>query len=382
MGSLQYVWYQYKLTENMPSENAIGQQLSASQVASLNLTQEGAIGDKFYMKDNSATTRWFEFNLVREDRSRGFLQPKIGINYNATPNLNIFGNFAHVERFVDLGVYYNQGRVNPNVEDEKSNQFELGLGWNSDYLYAKLNGYYMLWDNKSSYITDQSKAGEPGYDRNGNRSELIGTSRHMGVELELGLPLDNIIKVNGFGLRGSLTYMDNTWQSVLDNVKIDPITGLRRSFNASALDENGNKYIQYFDELEGKHVASGPQFMSSLSLLYDNYGVFGSLDFSFFARDYMLDGDTYAAIDGEWVGTDTKGRDLFKSEFDNQLPSRGILDFNVGYNFNFGKQLPLKGVVSFQVLNILDTDFLSSSDRFGVIPGLKRTFRGTLSIGW
>ena len=380
MGSIQYVWYQYKLEESMPSENAIGQKLTVAQANAMNLQNEGAIGNKFYMKD--ITNRWYEFNLVNETRSRGFLQPKFGINYNATKNLNIFGNFAHVERFVDLGVFYNQGRVNPNAEDEKSNQFELGLGWNSTDLYAKLNGYYMLWDNKSASIQDQSQAGQPGYDRNGFRTELIGTSRHMGIELEAGCSLNKVLPIKGFGLKGSLTFMDNKWQSVLSSVLTDPITGKRRPFNTSALNVDGNVDTLYFDQLEGKPVASGPQFISSLSLTYDNQGFFSSLDMSAYAKDYLLDGGTFMATDGSYTGTDSKGRDLFQSQFSDKLPTRFLFDFNAGYNFNFGKKVPLKGTLTGQILNIFDTEYLAAADRSGVIPGMKRAFRLNLSIGF
>jgi len=381
MGSLQYVWYQYKLTENMPSENAIGKMLSTTQISELGITQEGpGANNKFYMQDTSS--RWFEFDLVNEKRSRGFLQPKVGFNFNATDNFNIFGNFAHVERFADLGVYYNQGRINNSAEDEKSNQFELGVGWNSELLTAKLNGYYMLWDNKAASIQDQSMAGQPGYDRNGFRTELIGTSRHMGAEFEIGYSLNKLLPVKGFGVRGSMTLMDNKWETVLDAVKIDPITGQRRVFNTSALDENGNKKPLYFDELEGTPVASGPQLMSSLSLTYDHQGFFGSVDMSYFAKDYILDGGSFMATSGDWVGYDGSGNPIFMSEFDDRLPTRFLFDANLGYNFNFGKKLPLKGTVVFQVLNIFDTEYFSSADRYGVIPGMKRSFRANISLGW
>ena len=115
MGSIQYVWYKYKLTEYMPSENAIGRMLTRAEETSRGALTEGPTGNgKFLMKDNAASNpRWYEFDLVNETRSRGFLQPKVGVNVNLTDNLNVFGNFAHVERFVDLGVYYNQGRVAP-----------------------------------------------------------------------------------------------------------------------------------------------------------------------------------------------------------------------------------------------------------------------------
>lgn len=384
MGSLQYVWYNYKIKENMPSENAIGQKLTVAEASALGLTsssQEGLIGNKFYMKDNSASPRWYAFDLVNESRSRGFFQPKIGINYNATENINIFGNFAHVERFVDLGVYYNQGRINTAAEDEKSNQFELGFGYSTEDFFAKINGYYMLWDNKAASIQDQSQAGQPGYDRNGFRTELIGTSRHMGAEFELGVGLNKVLPVKGFGLRGSFTFMDNTWQTVLDAVKKDPTTGNRRIFNTTALDENGNVKPLYFDELEGKPVASGPQLMATLSLTYDYNNFFGSIDGSFFAKDYLLDGGTYLATNGEYIGNTSTGKELFRSEFGDQLPTRFLLDGNLGFNF-LASDSPIKGTIIFQVLNIFDVDYLSSADRFGVIPGMKRTFRANVSIGF
>jgi outer membrane receptor protein involved in Fe transport len=326
--------------------------------------------------------RWYEFKLVTSDRSRGFFQPKVGLNYNATQNLNIFANFSHVERFADLGVYYNYGRINEDAEDEKSNQFEFGLGWNSKLLTAKLNSYYMLWDNKSASIQDQSKAGEPGYDRNGFRTELIGTSKHMGLEFEIGYSLNTLLPLKGFGIKGMVTLMDNKWQSVLSSVLYDPITGKRRAFNTSSYDENGNIDTLFFDELEGTPVASGPQFMSSLSLTYDNYDFFGSIDASFFGKDYILDGGSYMGVKGDFVGVDSKNRDLFRTEFDNQLPTRILFDFNLGYNFYFGKQAPLKGTISGQILNIFDTDYLASADRYGVIPGMKRAFRLNLSVGF
>jgi hypothetical protein len=37
-GTVQYVWYEYALIENMPSENAIGRQLTAGEITARNLT--------------------------------------------------------------------------------------------------------------------------------------------------------------------------------------------------------------------------------------------------------------------------------------------------------------------------------------------------------
>jgi outer membrane receptor protein involved in Fe transport len=324
----------------------------------------------------------YEFDLVRADRSRGFFQPKVGINYNATKNLNLFANFAHVERFIDLGVYYNFGRINPDAEDERSNQFELGLGWSSDWINAKLNGYYMLWDNKVASIQDISKAGEPGYDRNGFRYELVGSSEHRGVEFEFNSRFDKFIPIKGLGLKGSATFMDNIWRKVLDNVKMADSSGVqvRRVFNTSAIDENGNAYRQYFDELEDKHVASGPQFILNLGLTFDYKGFFAGVDMNFLTRYYLLDGETYLPVKSELQGTNASGRELWRTEYDNQLPSSATFDAYIGYNFALKKLV--KGSASVQVFNIADMNFFSAADRFGLIPGAKRTLRFNLSLGY
>ncbi len=383
MASLQYVWYKYTLTENMPSESAIGRQLTSTEITSLGITSEGpGASGKFYMR-SSTGGRWFEFDLVNASRSRGFFQPKIGFNYNVNENWNFFGNFAHVERFIDLGIYYNQGAINPNAEDEKSNQFEAGFGLTTADVVAKINGYWMIWDNKAARIQDITKAGQPGYDRNGFRSELVGQSTHRGIEFEFSTRLDKITKIKGLGLRGSLTYMDNKWTDILASVTTEVrANGLtyRRAFNPSARDINGNIDTLFFDELKDQYVASGPQTMFSLGLTYDWNSWFAGVDMNFAGRDYLLDGGTYTPVSSVYQGTNpTSGRDYYLSTYDNQLPSRAVFSAYAGYNFVFPKLV--KGTLSLQSSNLFDKDYFAAADRFGVIPGEKRTFRINLTIG-
>ena len=330
------------------------------------------------MKDNASTApRWYEFDLVNEARSRGFIQPKGGVNINLTDNMNVFGNYAHAERFVDLGVFYNQGRVAPDVEDEKSDQIEAGLGWTSSSLTAKVNGYRMTWSNKSAYIRDVSKAGEPGYDRNGNRSELVGKSVHQGIEAEATLKLDDYLHVKGLELTGSLTIMDNRWTEVLDAVLNDPITGARRAFNASALNEKGIVDALYFDELKDTPVASGPQTMLAVGLNYRVPSFFVGVNVNYCARIIALDGGSYLATDGGWAFVG--GKRVFDPKFDSKLPAFTVVNLNVGTSFNL---LDLRTMASIQVLNALDNEFFADADRYGVIPGLGRAFRLNLSAGF
>lgn len=409
--SLQYVWYNYKLTENMPSENGYGREISAATATSLGLTSTANEGKhangKFYMI-NSAGTTWYEFNLVKESRSRGFLQPKVGANYNVSENINVFANFSHVERFIDLGVYYNQGNLNRDVEDEKSNQFEVGAGWTSRNLQAKLNLYDMLWDNKSTRIQDVSKAGFPGYDRNGFREELIGSSQHLGIEFEFSgkaevIPIVNEIPiVKDLEFRGSFTLMDNKWTKVLDQVKTDPLNlgtlqedrnlnGFldpgedqnangtlqenRRVFNSGALDKNGATNRLYFVELEETYVASLAQRMASFGLTYRWDKYFVALDANHFGKHIALDGGSYMAVDGQFSSTNPN---LFVPVFSDHLPSTVVYDLQAGGRYDF---MGFRGNFSFQILNLFDNKHLAASDRFGVIPGLLRSWRFSLSTG-
>ncbi len=387
VGTVQYVWYKYSLIENMPSENAIGRRLSFAQIAALGLIQkgtttggkdEGQMGGKFYMKEMSSTTlpgtvsNWYEFDLVNTSRSRGFLQPKFGANYNIDENLNVFGNFSHVERFVDLGVYYNQGRINEKANDEKSDQFELGIGWTSADLNAKLNAYSMTWDNKSARIQDISQAGQPGFDRNGFRTILVGKSSNKGIEFEANARLE--IPLGRLEMRGSATLSENKWTDVLEEVKRDPSTGVRQIFNAGGRNAAGTIDTVFIDELVGTRVGGPPQTMFSLGLTYKVGDLFVGVDGNHYASHYGLDGDTYARVDGSWDAAKT----VFTYIVDQKLADRWVWDAQAGYRYSF---MGMRGIVSAQILNIFDTKFLADIDNFGVIPGNLRSYRFNVNIG-
>jgi outer membrane receptor protein involved in Fe transport len=374
MTSIQYVWYEYKLKENMPSDNGVAVLLSEADRIAKGVNAEGQLNGKFYMRDQKG--KYYEFSLVDANRSNSFFQPKIGANYNLNDNFNVFGNYAHVQRFVDLSVYYNYGALFPDAQDEKSDQFELGLGYSSPWLSAKVNGYHMLWKNKSSRIQDPSKAGQPGYDYQGYRTDLVGTSRNIGIEFAALAKLDDILPIKGFELTASLTMMNNKWIEVLDKAKYD-IYGKRRVYNAYALNSAGKTDTLFFDELKDSHVASGPQTMMMLGLRYNFGDFYVALNMNYFARDYMLDGDAYMAIDGNFY-QDANGKSYFNSVYDNKLPSRTLVDIDAGYRFKIGGII---GNASLQLLNIFDKEYFGSSDSYGVIPGMLRTWRFNVNLG-
>jgi len=404
MTSVQYVHYDYTLEENMPSENGTGKQLHDSTANKLGLPNaadptsnttvanyEGRYGNKFYMLGQNGTAwNWYEFNLVNATRSRGFWQPKFGINYNVTKNFNVFANFAHTERRVDLGVYYNQGILQPQAKDEKSNQYELSFGWKDKFQNLKLNTFYITWDNKSARIRDVSRAGEPGFDRDGNRTELIGTSRNMGIEFEGKWKLDKITKeLKGFRLSSSFTYMDNRWIKILDEAKYlrnaDGSIREVRVFNSDAYMADGSKGVVYFKDLKDKHTASGPQTIFNITLSYKYQGFSANFSGHYFARNYFLDGEGYLPVDGYWYdgyyvynGQLKQGK-IFKATIKNTLPEVMTFDLGLGYYTKIANDYFVS--LRLNIDNIFDKEYFTSADRFGVIPGQPRTFRFNVSFG-
>jgi len=378
MMAVQFRSITYRLEEKMPSDNAVGVQIGidadddgvvdagTGELEGQAVPNEGPVNDNEFIMvgQNGEVVR---FELVDKSRTTSFAQPKFGINYNVNENLNIFGNVSYVQNEPDLGVFYNYGRPHPNPQDEKLTDIELGFGWKSEGLNAKVNLYEMTWNNKSTEIEDPSKAGQPGYSRTGGRTELIGSSRHWGLEVEMAADLGKTFKDSGIpqglGVRGSLTYMNNVWSEILDEAMYD-VDGNPRVFGENG--ETGEDF--YFKDLKGTHVASGPQTMISFGLTYENRHYFGGVDVNWYGRYYALDGDLPIKLESAEYGDEDRWSNTF--------------DTFALLNLRAGIKLPLDQVnatLSVQVYNLLDKEHLVDADSYGVIPGGLRTIRVSLA---
>jgi outer membrane receptor protein involved in Fe transport len=408
LGSLQYATYNYHIYENMPSESAI-----ADSVAAPANPVEGLQDGYFYMKSSATTPTWYRFKLVDITRSRGFFQPKLGFNFNLTETFNVFANFSHVERMLDLSVLYNSGNPNPSADDEKSNQFEVGAGFTDDMLSTRLNAYYMTWENKTATITDQSKMGFPGYDRNGNKWDLVGSSRNQGIEFQASLKLDNFLPIKGFTFNASLALMDNKWTKVLDAVKIDASKGLlqedanlngkwdagedlpggvtgkldenRRVFDSGALKLTKSTFTGadtaitdaiYYSELENTVNASTPFTNITYGIMYETNTWFAGVSAMTSLDFYALDGGSFIPVDGYYT-EETVPR-FIVTKWDNKLPASTVIDLQAGYKLEL---LPVHIRITGQIMNLLDTEFLVSANRSGVLPGISRAYRLNIAVG-
>lgn len=380
MTALQWRRLTYDLEEDMPSDNGVGMQVGidddgdgivdddTGELSGQTVPDEGAYGDgEFIMhgKDGEIV----KFKLVNLNRTTSFVQPKFGINYNATENFNVFGNVSLVRNEPDLGVFYNYGRPHPDPKDEKLIDVEFGFGWRTDPLQAKVNLYQMTWSDKSLEIEDPSRAGQPGYSRTGERTELIGSSRHRGVEVEMAADLGKAFEDSGIpaglGVRGSFTYMNNVWSEILDEVAYDD-DGEPRVYAEN--EETEEELL--FKDLVDTHVKSGPQTMISFGLTYTQPRFFGGVDVNWYGRYYALDGDLPIKLESAEYGDKDRWSDTF--------------DTFALVNLRAGVNLPLDQVnatLSVQVINLFDKEHLVDADSYGVIPGGLRTIRVNLAAG-
>jgi outer membrane receptor protein involved in Fe transport len=227
----------------------------------------------------------------------------------------------------------------------------------------------MIWSDKSLEIEDPSKAGQPGYSRTGERTELIGSSRHRGIEVEMAADLGKAFAESGMpaglGVRGSFTYMNNVWSEILDEVAYDD-DGEPRVFGENEETEED----LLFKDLVDTHVKSGPQTMISFGLTYEQPRFFGGVDVNWHGRYYALDGDLPIMLESAEYGD----KDRWSETFDNFA----LVNLRAGVN------LPLdqaKATLSIQVYNLFDKEHLVDADRYGVIPGGLRTIRVNLTAG-
>ncbi len=143
-----------------------------------------------------------------------FITPRLGINYNITPGLNIFGNFSTANREPrDSDIYDADDpsalplfrTINPDkrvyrdpyIKAETLYDFETGAGLQFDSWRIKLNAFWMNFNNE---IVPTGGITDDGYPIYGNAKKSV----HRGIELDCQaeLPLQ-------FSVAANASYSDN-----------------------------------------------------------------------------------------------------------------------------------------------------------------------------
>jgi len=112
-------------------------------------------------------------------------------------------------------------------------------------------------------------------------------------------------------------------------------------------------------------------------LTYETESWFAGISATTMMDFYALDGATFIPTDGYMDNSGATPK-FVATAASNKLPNSTVFDLQAGLNLKFD---PIKIRVTAQVLNVLDTEFLVSANRSGVLPGITRSYRLNVGVG-
>jgi hypothetical protein len=251
---------------------------------------------------------------------------KSGLNYNLDENSNIFVNLGWLNKarpFANLFQGGNSTIFLDNTKNENVLANEIGYSYGSENFSVNSNAYYTLWIGKSVRSLE----------RNGILTVLPPQdARHMGIEIDGTYKFSKKLELQGTVSLGDWIYTSQDSATVFENGKFDK-----------------KKYIN----LKGIHVGDAPQVQIGGSLQYS------PIKNGFIRARYMHNSKYYS---------DFEIRDLLDKEevVDPwKIPSYGLLDLTLGYNFKVKKS---RVNWTLNVFNVLNTTYIAgakNNDTYG-----------------
>ncbi len=209
-----------------------------------------------------------------------FLNPRVGLNWNATDRWNVFANYAHTRtepimseiyraddptavplfRVVDVA---NHIYEDPLIDPEELNDYEMGAGYRDGRSYAKLTAFKLDFRNE---IVPNGQIDRLGNPITGNAAR----SRHEGLELE-----------GGWSHRSGLEISGNA------------TLGLRLS--GKLFSSGGNRFSEYrefvdsttYNDYSGNAIAGFPDRLVNFTLGYRRGGARVALTVSEVGKQYL-----------------------------------------------------------------------------------------------
>lgn len=321
-----------------------------------------------YHKYSISNERFVNNNFAIDDL---FINPRFGINYKFTPQLNTFLSFARVTREPRLKNYYDAaessggalpqfeaitdtaGNIigfnynNPLVKPESMNDIELGVSFNTTKLNVNLNLFYMIFDNEIVRSGQVDRFGQP---VTGNVDNTI----HKGVELSVIAKL-----FNSFELFANATYSQN----IID----------KGSTFVRYRDPNTNQRIVSEIDLSGNRIGGFPDFLA-------NFGAAFNFDNFYLRLSGKYVGDFYSDNYDENLLNYLADRPGFVDYTDNKNDAYFVMDFFGSYEFQlFGGRSLSKVFV--QVNNLFDNLYSAHAIGKEFFPAAERNFIAGIQLG-
>jgi len=292
----------------------------------------------------------FEINNI-------FFNPRIGLNYKFTPELNSYLAFARVTREPRLKNYYDAAESSggavpqfssndlgiynfddPLVKPETMNNLELGTTYAKDNFSISLNLYYMLFDNEIVKKGQVDRFGQP---ITGNMNKTV----HSGIEISGAMKL-----ASGFEIVMNGSYSNNYISE-------------------------GKRYLSTdeFIDLRDNPISGFPEVTFNAILKYRNEGfltqIFAKYVGNFYSDNY---GDNLTSYLAQYPGL--TGYD------DNKVDAYFVVNIMTSYEFEISSYF--KSVKLFaQLNNIFDNLYAAYAVGGEFFPAAERNFLVGMKLG-
>jgi len=316
------------------------------------MVQAVGYGDTVTYKGNKYTNQSSEARTATTDR-KWFMGGTIkgGVNYNINKSHNVFVNVGYLSIAPKMNTIFDNNNL-PflEVKNQKVASVEVGYGYKSKKFAANVNLYYTLWKNKPPQYTPTVVTPDGTFSYNINGLDAL----HKGVEVDFNYNVTK--KIN---LEGVVTVAD--WKTISGS-------------KVYIIDNNGVMVDSVDFSAKNVHVGDAAQLQIGGSVRYEIIkDLYVKLRYTYFGRNFA-NFDPLALVGAN------KDRESW------QMPSYGLLDFNLGYTFRVSK---VYFTVNGGVMNILDKIYITDSQNGAnfdassatVFVGMGRRFNLGLKIG-
>ncbi len=276
-----------------------------------------------------------------------FLNPRVGMNYNLTQNMNLFLQLSRTSREPRLKNLYDAAEATggeepqfalktgggydfsrPLVKPERLTDLEIGAAYISPDFRVSVNGFLMDFSDEIVKSGRLDRFGQP---ITGNAEK----TRHLGIEVSASA------RSGPWEVRGNFTVSRN------------------RLVRYAAYDDNGLPQT-----LDGNAIAGFPDFLANAAATYSLGGFSGTISMQHVGRYFT---DNFQNPDG--------GRTNSQRTLDAYRVVHGWLSYKV----------PLSGFAEtvearMQVTNLFDTLYLSHGEGDDFFPGATRNIYFSLNI--
>lgn len=313
--------------------------LSAFVAGSVNYTSQWRYDRFYYSGDHSKSDAVNKFGFTI----------KGGANYNLNDYHNVYANIGYISRrpFFSGGAFLQSttsNEVNKDAVNEKIFSMELGYGFTSSFLTAKLNLFRTLWNDKTMATSSDYEAEDGTTDRYTVNMHGVNAT-HQGIELEVTADPFSWLELRGSYTLGNYEWTNNPTAYFYSSggEPLNSSWGI-----ASGVGAPDHAKTQF--NLDGIKVSGSAQTQYHLSAKFKP-----AKNISFGA-DWYAHSCNYA----DWSFSTSVLSPGSTIEFDKpwRIPTTNYFNVFAGYNFNIGT-LPASLILN--VDNVLDQKYIESA---------------------